>query len=78
MGRIGVDNMFGDKPVEQHSDRGQVLFHGWRRQLVLKVMNEGGDVERLHGGQLVDVFPRAPGRRSAGWRLYRRGGYDRC
>ena len=31
MGRIGFDNMAGHKPVEEHSNRGQVLLYGgWR------------------------------------------------
>ncbi len=31
MGRIRVDNMAGHKPVEEHANRGQVLFYGRRR-----------------------------------------------
>jgi hypothetical protein len=31
MGRISFDNMSGHQPVEQHAERGQVLFYGGRR-----------------------------------------------
>ena len=35
MGRIDVDDMPGNKPVEQHPERGQVLLDRRRRKLVL-------------------------------------------
>ena len=47
MGRISFNNMPGHQPVEEHADRGQVLLDGGRREFVVQVVNEGGDMERL-------------------------------
>ena len=60
VGRVRVEDMAGDKPVEQHAQRGQVLLHRGRRELALQILNEGGDVERLHVGELVRCLPVAP------------------
>jgi hypothetical protein len=32
-----------------------VLFDGGRRKLPLQVLDEGGDVERMHVGELADA-----------------------
>jgi hypothetical protein len=66
VGRVDVDHMPGDKPVEQHAKRGQVLLDGGRREFVLQVFNESGDMERLDARELVDVLARAPGGEAPG------------
>jgi len=65
MGRIDVDDVPGNKPVEQHAERGQVLLDGRWREIVLQVFNESGHMERLDARKLVDVFLRAPGGKAA-------------
>jgi hypothetical protein len=66
MGRIDVDHMPGDEPVEQHAERGQVLLDGRRRHLGLQVLNESGNMERLDDGKLVEVSLSAPGAEAPG------------
>jgi hypothetical protein len=56
VGRIDVDDVAGDEPVEQHAYRGQVLLGGRGRDLGLKVLDEGGDMERLHRCEFIDAF----------------------
>ena len=60
MGRISVDNMSRHQPVEEHANRGQVLLDRRRREFVLQVVDEGGDMERLDLGELVNFFGCAP------------------
>jgi hypothetical protein len=66
MGRIDVDDMPGDEPVQQHAERSQVLLDGRRRHLGLQVLNESGNMERLDAGKLVEVSLSAPGGESSG------------
>ena len=66
MGRIDVDYMAGDEPVQQHAERSQVLLDGRRRHLGLQVLNESGNMERLDAGKLVEVSLSAPGGESSG------------
>jgi hypothetical protein len=66
MGRIDVDDMPGDEPVQQHAERGQMLLDGRRRHLGLQVLNESGNVKRLDAGKLVEVSLSAPGGKSSG------------
>ena len=61
MGRINLNNVADDQPVEQHPERGEMLLDRWRRQFGLQILYESGDVKRLHAGKLVDVFLAAPG-----------------
>ena len=46
MSRISIDNVPGHKPVEEHANGGQVLFHGGRRELLLQIVHESRDMER--------------------------------
>ena len=57
---IVVDDVAGHQPVEQHAQRGQVLLHRGRGELALQLLHEGGDVERLHVGELRQAVRRAP------------------
>jgi hypothetical protein len=43
----------GREPVEEHANRGQVLLDGRRRKLVLKVVYENGNMERLNLREVV-------------------------
>ena len=52
VGRVELEDLTGDQPVEQNAQRRQVLLDGGRGQLALEVLNESGDVDRLHGGEL--------------------------
>ena len=56
----------GDQPVEQDAERRQVLLDGGRGQLALQVLNESGDVDRLHLGEPADAVILTPGRKAAG------------
>lgn len=60
MGRVHVQDVPRHKPVEQHAERGQVLLDGGRGKLPLQVLDEGGDVEGLHVGELADAAGVAP------------------
>jgi hypothetical protein len=60
MGRVDVDYMAAHEPVEQHADRGQMLLDGRRRDLGLKILDEGGDMERLHRREFLDALAGAP------------------
>jgi hypothetical protein len=53
---VDVDDTADNEPVEQHSQRGQVLFDGRRRHLGFQVLDESGDVERLDARKLIDVL----------------------
>lgn len=55
VGRVHVEYVAGDKPVEQHSERGQVLLHRGRCEFSLQLLHEGGDVEGLNVGELGDT-----------------------
>ena len=65
MGRVDVDDMAGDKPVEQHAQRGQVLLDGRRRKLGLQILDEGGDMERLDAAS-SSISSGAPGGEAPG------------
>ena len=43
-----------------------MLLDGGRCQLALQVLNESGDVDRLHHGEPADAVLPAPGRKAAG------------
>ena len=58
--------MAGHQPVKQNAKRRQVLLDGGRGQLALQVLNESGDVDRLHVGELCDAVFLTPGRKAAG------------
>ena len=66
MGRVQLQDMAGDQPVKQNAKRRQVLLDGGRGQLALQVLNESGDVDRLHVGELCDAVVLTPGRKAAG------------
>jgi len=59
--RIHLYNMAGDQPVEQHPQRGQGLLYRGRRDLFLELLDERGDMERLHGGKVVKRYTIAVG-----------------
>ena len=56
MRRVGVDDVAGHQPVEQHAQRRKVLLHRGRSELVLQLLDEGRDVEGLHLAELVEAF----------------------
>ena len=64
VGRVHVEDVAGHQPVEQHAQRRQVLLDRGRRELALQLLDERGDVERLHVGELVDAVLLAPLRRN--------------
>ena len=68
MGRVQLQDLAGDQPVKQNAKRRQVLLDGGRGELALQVLNESGDVDRLHLGELSDAVIPAPGRKSGGRR----------
>ena len=53
--------MAGHQPVKEHAQRGQVLLDGGRGERSLQILDEGGDVEGLHVGELSDAAGLAPG-----------------
>ena len=53
--------MAGHQPVKEHAQRGQVLLDGGRGERSLQILDEGGDVEGLHVGELSDAAGVAPG-----------------
>ena len=65
VGRVQLQDMAGDQPVKQNAKRRQVLLDGGRGQLALQVLNESGDVDRLHLGEPADAVLPAPGRKAA-------------
>jgi hypothetical protein len=58
--RADFDDVAGEQPVEQHSQRGEVLLDGRRRELALQLLDEGRDVDRLHRGELIEATSLAP------------------
>ena len=66
VGRVQLQDMAGDQPVKQNAKRRQVLLDGGRGELALQVLNESGDVDRLHLGELPDLVVLTPGRKAAG------------
>ena len=60
MGRVHVDDVAGHEPVEQHADGGQVLLDRWSGEMALQILHEGGDVEGLYVGKLVQAMQLAP------------------
>lgn len=45
VGRVHVDDVARYKPIEEHSQRGQVLLHGGRGKFRLQLLHKGGDVD---------------------------------
>ena len=50
------------KPVAQHADSREMLFHGGRRELPLQFFDECRYVDRPHVGQVMQSLQLAPGR----------------
>jgi hypothetical protein len=48
MSRVGRHHLAGDKPVEEHSDGGQVLFDGRLRMLLHEQLDIRRDMHRLN------------------------------
>ena len=61
MGGVHLQNVAGHQPVKEHAQRGQVLLDGGRGELSLQILDEGGDVEGLHVGELNEAAALAPG-----------------
>ena len=59
VGRVHIEDVAGDKPVEQHSQGGHVLLHRGRGEFTLQLLHE------LHVGELADAAPVAPCRKAA-------------
>jgi hypothetical protein len=57
VGRVGLDDVAGHQPVEQHA---QVLFHRGRGELALQLLDERRNVEGLHLRELVQAVGVAP------------------
>lgn len=55
VGRVHVEHVAGHKPVEQHSQGGQVLLHRGRGEFGLQLLHEGGDMDGQHVGGLADT-----------------------
>ena len=66
VGLVQLQDMAGDQPVKQNAKRRQVLLDGGRGELALQVLNESGDVDRLHLGEPADAVVLTPGRKAAG------------
>ena len=66
VGRVQLQDLAGHQPVKQNAKRRQVLLDGGRGELALQVLNESGDVDRLHLGEPADAVILAPGRKAAG------------
>jgi hypothetical protein len=64
--------------VEQHAERGQVFLDRGRGEVTLHVLDEGGDMEGLHIGQLGDAAPLSPDREAARGIHVRLAGCGRC
>ena len=60
-GRIHRHDLARHKPVEQMPDRGEALLDGRRGSLAAKLLDVGGDVQRLHVGDRRDAGALAPG-----------------
>jgi hypothetical protein len=58
VGGVYLDDMAEHQPIEEHAQRGQVLFHrgrrerfpSWGKVFLLQVLDEEGGVGRLDGG----------------------------
>jgi hypothetical protein len=60
VGRVHVQDVARHQPIEQHTQRGQVLLDGRRGQLPLQILDEGGDVEGFDVGELGNAAAGAP------------------
>ena len=58
---VGLQDVTGDQPVEQHPDCGQVLLDGGLRVGAAELLDVGGHVHRRHSGKVVQTSLRAPG-----------------
>ena len=61
MGRVALHDVPGHQPVEEHPDRGQVLFDGRLRVRASELLDIRRDVHRRHPGQIPQAFLVAPG-----------------
>ena len=70
MRRIHINDVADHQPIEQHTERGQVLLDRGRRKrffleiLVLQVLDECGDMEGLDAGEFSDAVRLAPLRKA--------------
>lgn len=60
MGWIGLHDVAGDQPIEQHPDRGQVLFDGGLGVGAAELFDVSGDVHRCDPGEVLQTPLRAP------------------
>jgi hypothetical protein len=63
--RVGRDHLPCDEPVEQHADRGQVLFDRRLLEILAERLDIGRDVQRLDIGELAELVVLAPGKEAA-------------
>ena len=61
MGRVGLHDVPGHQPIEEHPNRGQVLFDGRLRVRAAELLDVGRDVHRCHPGQISQTSTCAPG-----------------
>ena len=64
MGRIDLDDVAEHEPVKEHAQSGEVLLDRGRGEFALQILEEGGDMERLHLGELGDAVSLAPCRKA--------------
>ncbi len=61
VGRIGVHDVAGGQPIEQHPDRGQVLLDGVFGMGAAELLDVGGYVHGRHPRKIFQTSLRAPG-----------------
>ncbi len=60
MGGVGVHSVAGHQPVEEHPDRGEMLFDGWLRARAAELLDVGRDVHRRHPGEIPQASLSTP------------------
>lgn len=65
MGRVGRHDPTDYQPIEKHFQRGEVLLDGGAGEGLLQLLDIGGNVHRLHAGQVAEIVLVAPVRESA-------------
>ena len=60
VGRVDVDDLAGDQPVEEHADGGELLLDRRLGVVLLELLDIGGDQDRLDGFEVADAAVLAP------------------
>ena len=61
MGRVGLHGVPGHQPIEEHSDRSEVLFDGRLRVRAAELLDIRRDVHRRHTGEISQTSLFTPG-----------------